>query len=673
MLDNLKLGYGGTQKEMYRLLQDAQKIDETFDAVFYIDDQGHLTAQYADIVEAIHIVQTEMGITGTTALEASETISGSVASMKSAWQNLVTGIADENANFDVLISNFVESVGTAADNILPRIEKALGGIGLLIERLSPIIIENLPSLVETVVPSFLKAATQIVTAVADVLPELIEVLVPIIAEQAPIIIKAGFELSKALTSGLFQALADPEVINQIFNTIVEIGKIMINRRAEMVKTAISLISSLASGLVENAEKIIPTIQAFIEKIASFIGEKVDIFADSAVTIIKTIGKFLTSNVESLTSFVQEFVIALADVIAYFAPLLLDSAIELVESIGQGLVDNAEKILGAVASFVGKVVEFVTNRENLITIASVAIRFIEEIATSLINNVADILPTIISVVAEIAEMLIDPTVLNPILDAALNIIMALANGLTESLPEIIDIVVGIITYIVDVLTDEQILNDLLDAAVAILTALADLIVESLPKLAEASNAIIIKLVEFLTDPETLTKLGEAAIQIVVELGSALGESAFKLSTPAGLLSNVIIQSIKKSEWGQTGKDIVASIWEGIKEMWKKLSLWFDEKIDGIVGGFEDAVNTIKRILGISTDDNSIGNKNVGGGSFGTSQAQIGASGGMVGNAAMGGVTVNQYIYAQPQSAADLAQETQWEAERGVLQAIAVGGR
>ena len=79
---------------MYRLLSDAKEIDKTIDAVFSIDAKGHLTAGYADIVRAIHIVQTEMGITGTTAKEAGETIQGSFGMMKSAWQNLVTGMAD---------------------------------------------------------------------------------------------------------------------------------------------------------------------------------------------------------------------------------------------------------------------------------------------------------------------------------------------------------------------------------------------------------------------------------------------------------------------------------------------------------------------------------------------------------------------------------------------------
>lgn len=136
MLDNLKLGYGGTKEEMQRLIDDANALNAA---------QGNLTNysidSYADIVSAIHDVQTEMGITGTTAKEASTTIQGSLSAMKSAWTNLLTGIGDDSQDLDKLINNFVDSTGTAAENILPRLGKSsresvrlLKGLRLLLLR-----------------------------------------------------------------------------------------------------------------------------------------------------------------------------------------------------------------------------------------------------------------------------------------------------------------------------------------------------------------------------------------------------------------------------------------------------------------------------------------------------------------------------------------------------------
>lgn len=117
MLDNLKLGYGGTKQEMERLIEDAEDLDDTFKASR--DSNGDLTMSYADIVDAIHIVQDEMGITGTTAEEASDTISGSINSMKAAWENLSVGLADENANIEELMDNLAQSVEDVVRNLAP--------------------------------------------------------------------------------------------------------------------------------------------------------------------------------------------------------------------------------------------------------------------------------------------------------------------------------------------------------------------------------------------------------------------------------------------------------------------------------------------------------------------------------------------------------------------------
>ena len=124
MLDNLKLGYGGTKEEMKRLLADAEALKAANgEMVSYSIDS------FADMVEAIHVVQTEMGITGTTALEASTTIEGSIASMNASWANLMVGIADENADINELAQNFASSVDTAAGNIIYRFQQIVGRIG----------------------------------------------------------------------------------------------------------------------------------------------------------------------------------------------------------------------------------------------------------------------------------------------------------------------------------------------------------------------------------------------------------------------------------------------------------------------------------------------------------------------------------------------------------------
>lgn len=222
MLDNLKLGYGGTQQEMYRLMQDAAKLDKTFakNAVFSLDSKGSLTAKYSDIVDAIHIVQTEMGITGTTAKEASSTISGSIASMKSAWQNLLTGLGNEDADLSGLIDNLVDSAGTVADNVLPRVEQILGGIADGIGKIVPIIAERLPALFESILPPLIEGAVALTNGLVAALPALLEILlpqIPFIIEQIGLALIAVFPQLLEVCQTLFGQLWDYFSLN-LLNT-----------------------------------------------------------------------------------------------------------------------------------------------------------------------------------------------------------------------------------------------------------------------------------------------------------------------------------------------------------------------------------------------------------------------------------------------------------------------
>lgn len=191
MLDNLKLGYGGTKEEMQRLIDDANKVKVANGEMADLSIDS-----FADVTEAIHIIQTEMGITGTTAREAATTIEGSLSMMKGAWQNLVVGMADENANMEVLINNFVESTATAAENLLPRIEQTLRGIGQLIIKLSPVIADALPVLVESVLPSLLTAGVSLVTALVKGVVTALPALYKALLEGVKIILVEVFGVSE---------------------------------------------------------------------------------------------------------------------------------------------------------------------------------------------------------------------------------------------------------------------------------------------------------------------------------------------------------------------------------------------------------------------------------------------------------------------------------------------
>ena len=278
MLDNLKLGYGGTKEEMQRLLDKANELNA---------QQGIITNyqidSYADIVDAIHVVQTELGITGTTALEASTTIQGSLASMKSAWQNLLTGVADDNADFEGLVNNFVDSLVVAGENIIPRINTVIKGLTQLITQASKTIIplavdtllQNLPSIVAAGMDMVLAIVNGIldnIDLLIDCTLELIDVVVNKLIENLPKLIEGGIKLTLALASGIIKAIPQllaklPQLVvsvirglNDGFMHIGEIGKNIVigiwNGIARMGDWLWDKVSSFFSGIVNGVKKFL---------------------------------------------------------------------------------------------------------------------------------------------------------------------------------------------------------------------------------------------------------------------------------------------------------------------------------------------------------------------------------------------------------------------------------
>ncbi len=247
MLDNLALGFSGTKEGMQELLDTAGELS----GVKY--DIG----SYADIVEAIHVVQTEMGITGTTAKEAATTIQGSTASMKSAWANLVTGLADDSADFDTLMSNFVDSVVTVGENIIPRIQTTIQGVTQLVSAASKTIV---PLIVDTLMqnlPALLTAGIDLVFAlvngmldnidtVIDSVLQLIDVIVDKLIENLPKLIEGGVRLIIALAGGLIKAI--PRLVQNIPAIIAAIVKGLAAGTSQILEVGKNIVRGIWNGI-----------------------------------------------------------------------------------------------------------------------------------------------------------------------------------------------------------------------------------------------------------------------------------------------------------------------------------------------------------------------------------------------------------------------------------------
>lgn len=238
MLDNLKLGYGGTKTEMERLVKDAAKIDKSIDSN---------SLSFGNIVKAINVVQREMGIYGTTALEAEKTISGSLNAMKGAWSNLITGVADENANFEELIDNMIDSVGAFGGNILPRVEQGLLGVSKLIEKTLPKIMARIPETLSKFAPKLLNSGINI-----------LKQLVKGISKNAKTIVNAAKDLVLDFVDGISDML--PDVIDaavELFSGIVSaIPDIAVKVAQNMPKIIGAIVTGLAQGTLAVGKAIV---------------------------------------------------------------------------------------------------------------------------------------------------------------------------------------------------------------------------------------------------------------------------------------------------------------------------------------------------------------------------------------------------------------------------------
>lgn len=335
MLDNLKLGYGGTKEEMQRLLDKAGEISGI----------KYDISSFSDISEAIHVIQQDMEISGisyeeamakvasgemtmkeamdamgTTAREAATTIEGSLNMMKGAWQNLVVGMADENANMEVLINNFVESTATAAQNLLPRIEQTLSGIGQLIEKLAPIIGEAVPKLVESVLPSFLSAGISLITA-----------LVSGIVAAAP-------GIYNALLDAVYMALTD------VFGMSEESANTFVDTVDGIVQDLIAFFQAIPVALnwmVTQAQTEGTVFNTIWETIKSVVSAAVDFIRSTIQLFTAILTGDWSSAWQSIQDILDTVVVALYDIIS------------------AGL----ELVWGFISEIIGKIVEYFSEQWN----------------------------------------------------------------------------------------------------------------------------------------------------------------------------------------------------------------------------------------------------------------------------------------------------------------------
>lgn len=259
MLDNLKLGYGGTKQEMERLVAEAAAMTKEQEKLNVAVDAGDLS--FSNIVDAISVVQEHLDIAGTTADEAATTIEGSANAMKSAWSNLITGMSNENLDLDKLVQNVVDSVGIYADNLQKRLQVMLPRFAEGMTRLVNGLVPYVGPAMETLLPALVQGVGGLVSGIVQALPaavQAISAVVPMLVEQItillPQILNAGIDIIATLASGIGENL--PALIPAAVDAIITVAEGLVDHVDEIIIAAGSLIAGLTQGLIEALPRLV---------------------------------------------------------------------------------------------------------------------------------------------------------------------------------------------------------------------------------------------------------------------------------------------------------------------------------------------------------------------------------------------------------------------------------
>jgi len=346
MLDNLKLGYGGTKSEMERLIADANE---------YAAANGQAADlsidSFSDIVTAIDLVQQKQGIAGTTAREAASTVEGSLGMLKGAWENLLSGLGDADADIGSLVDNVVSSAETVMTNVLPVVEQALSGIGELITRVAPIITEKLPGLIQTVLPPLIQAATQLVLGLVQALPSIVQALIEAIPTIIQTIVSmdwAGFatQIIQAFITGFQSIISMVGITGDM--TIEQILDSITKNIGNVLKKGAEIVEKFATGIMSNAPQAITAFFSILTRIVSYIMQHLPQFLQKGVEMVGRIANGIIQGLPAVLSAMGTGLGQLIVRIAQNLPQFLQQGIALVGKIAAGIIQAIPKILSAIA-------------------------------------------------------------------------------------------------------------------------------------------------------------------------------------------------------------------------------------------------------------------------------------------------------------------------------------
>lgn len=427
MLDNLKLGYGGTQAEMARLINDSGVLGDSMEVTAKTVNE----VSFDKIIEAIHVVQTEMGITGTTAKEASETIAGSLAAAKSAWSNLLTGVADENADMDKLIGNFVDSAYTVADNIMPRVEQILGGIGTMVSKMAPLASEAITMLVGDVLPQFVEAGADLVAAVGSAL-----------LDESDLLIQNGLDMILMLAEGLVQGI--PTLITGATSLVESLAIWLTEYNTGILEAGTSIVAAIIEGITQALPTLMSAAEWLINGFVGFCEYQLPGILETGVAIINEMVNGILSEIPNMVSQLPAIFEAIVGFIMDNLPMILEAGMEILMNLVEGIAKTIPELIPVALDAINQILQTIQN--NLPKILQMGF----DLLLKFVDGISNALGNLVRKVWEMRDIITDglSEAIGRVFNIGADIVRGLWNGISGMWSWLKDKVAGMVSSLMD---------------------------------------------------------------------------------------------------------------------------------------------------------------------------------------------------------------------------------
>lgn len=411
MLDNLKLGYGGTQAEMARLINDSGVLGDTMTVTAETVNQ----VSFDKMVEAIHVIQGEMGITGTTAKEASSTIQGSISSMRAAWDNFLTGMADPQQDFDALLGNLVDSVVTVGENLVPRIQMLLPRLAEGLTQLAQSILPYIPTTLQTLLPTLIDGASSLISGFTAVLPEL-------------------------LTTALSTL---PQLVGAAVSIIGSLTNALIAAAPQLLSAGAQLLSQLLTGIQTGLPLLAERLPILIQSGLTYLTQQLPLVMTAGTQLLDGVLSGIFTALPALAVQVPVIVQTFLDGITAQLPVVLNKGVELLTNFVNGILATIPGMLAQLPQIIDAIITFVT--DNLPTIIDAGITLLLNLTSGIIGAIPQLVAQLPKIISSITGGLANS--MPKIIQSGVQLLQKLSSGIISAIPQLVAALPQIITAIV----------------------------------------------------------------------------------------------------------------------------------------------------------------------------------------------------------------------------------